>query len=135
VGIISALNHIPGNFEIRLDREDIVKLLTGKAKIRNKTIGFVEKIHKLRKNREINFVHEPRETNKAGLKNDGLSLIEINNPKLLANRLALKRESKNKMRRNLRKKKEVIWLHLDLRLVYSVYYLIYFKKRGIFAGK
>ncbi|MFC1488157.1 reverse transcriptase-like protein [Thermoproteota archaeon] len=99
LGIISALNNVPGNFEIRPDRQDIVNLLTENAKIRKKTRSYVEKIQKLSQNREIKFVWESRETNKAGLKNDALSFMEINNPKLSKDRLAWREESIKKINR------------------------------------
>ena len=99
IGIIFALQKVRGDLLIKTDSKSAVEVLNGKGRITKKTKRYVTDIGRLSKNRNVIFTYEPRETNKAGLKLEGLSLLEIETPELLAQRLELKKELKNKRQR------------------------------------
>lgn len=99
IGIIFALQKVRGDLLIKTDSKSAVEVLTGKGRITNKTKRYVTDIRQLSKSRNVNFTYEPRETNKAGLKLEGLSFLEIDTPELLAQRLELKKELRNRRQR------------------------------------
>jgi len=104
LGIIFALEEIPGGLEILSDSESIVKVLNGESRITHKTKPYVEKVRKLCENRLVKFSYGSRDTNEASLKQEGYSLLEIRNADLRK----LRQELRADMRRRAKKRPKAI---------------------------
>jgi ribonuclease HI len=99
LGIILALKNVKEDVVVINDNLSVMDLLTGKGKVRSCTSGYIEEIKSLCKNRKVEFKHEDRLVNKASLKQHGFSFYEIDNPKILEQSIALRKEVKEKEKR------------------------------------
>jgi hypothetical protein len=107
LGVLCALNEVPGDIEILNDNESVIRILRGESALRKKAKKpLVERIRRLCQNRNVVFSFLIGDSNPAGLKQRGFSKEEIDTPELRDWRLGFEKEMKAKYKERKRKTNE-----------------------------